>query len=616
VRVFFFQPTMKPESTTSPPRPTLLSLPRRWWSAATEPFYIDEERTIAQQMTRRVLLWLPIVLPALALLAAVVIYVAIGVRARNLAAEAMESARSGGLVKARMQAMSAHGLRPRDLAVRRAVAFVSSKIYAPAALGLWEQLAADTPLTAEEAKEYAVFAMLFANDDQFGAAAGLLEKSGQQQEADLLRSARELRSGNLADSVTSARQAAAGGADADKTMHLLRVLVARHGFSMMRSPVADPADEKGVAEAADLVDALQGTKQGPTALGLGLAMLPVSRDRARTWAQAALAQATPDHPGLIPAAQFMVETGEGAPADYRARLDPVFAKASLDQRTAYAQWLNRHGFADETLGLVTAEEASADGQAYAVRSMAMATLRQWPALMEMTEQQVTAPESLRLTTRALAAAMTGRSDLLPDLVAEAVRAGAHDNRLNEVLSAVTRMGAEEFADDALLQMCTDPAMVPIVLPAARDRFAREGKADLRRQALEFAAAAAPNAPPVLDHQRRRALLDGKPVDLRDTAAALVSRDLAPRFTHALALLREGLPEQALAVIQDSGRRPPDLTPGDLAVQIAVLEANNRGEDAAAARLLLPAGSLDESEQGLADRGLPPVPESAPGEGQM
>ncbi len=607
---------MKPESATSPPRPTLLSLPRRWWSAATEPFYIDEERTIAQQMTRRVLLWLPIVLPALALLAAVVIYVAIGVRARNLAAEAMESARSGGLLKARMQAMSAHGLRPDDLDVRRAVAFVRSKINDRAALDLWEQLAADTPLTAEEAKEYAVFAMLFGTADQFANAAGLLEKSGDKEEADLLRSARELRSGNLADSLSRAREAAAGGTDPAKTLHLLRVLVARHGLSMMRSAVADPADEKGVAEAADLVDALQGTEHGRTALGLGLAMLPVGRDRARTWAQAALADPAPDHPGLVPAAQFMVETGEGAPADYRARLGPIFAKASLEQRTAYAQWLNRHGFADETLGLLTAEEASADGQAYAVRSMALATLRQWAALMEMTEQPTSAPESLRLTTRTLAAAMSGRSDLVPDLVAEAVRAGARDNRLNEVLAAVTQLEGEEFADDALLQMCTDPRLVPIVLPYARDRFAREGKADLWRQAVEFAMAAAPAAPPVLDHQRRRALLEGKSVDLRETAAALVSRDLAPRFTHALALLREGLPEQALEVIQDAGRRPADLPPGDLAVQIAVLEANNRGEDAAGARLLLPSGRLDSLEQGLADRGLPSKPEPEPADGQM
>jgi hypothetical protein len=597
-------------------RPTLLSLPRRWWSAATEPFYIDEERTIAQQMTRRVLLWLPIVLPALALLAAVVIYVAVGVRARNLAAEAMESARSGGLVKARMQAMSAHGLRPDDLAVRRTLAFVRSKINDRAALDLWQELADETPLNAEEAKEYAVFAMIFGTDDQFVAAAGLLENSGDKQEADVLRSARELRTGNLADSVIRAREAAAGGADPDKTMHLLRVLVARHGMSLMRSPVADPEDEKGVAEAAGLVDGLQGTPHGRTALGLGLAMLPVTSERARIWAEAALAEPAPDHPGLIPAAQFMVETGEGAPADYRARLDPVFAKASLEQRTAYAQWLNRHGFAKETLALVSAEEASSDGQAYAVRSMALAALRQWPALLEMTEQPASAPESLRLTTRALAASMGGRSDLVHDLVADAVRAGARDNRLNEVLAAVGQLEGKESADDALLQMCTDPMLVPAVLPHARDRFAREGKAGLLRQALESAAAAAPAAPPVLDYQRRRALLEGKPVDLRETSAALVSRDVAPRYTHALALLAEGSPAEALAVIRDAGRRPADLPPGDLAVQIAVLEANDLGEDAAGARLLLPPGRLDDLEQQLADHGLPAAREPAAPDGQL
>jgi hypothetical protein len=159
-------------------------------------------------------------------------------------------------------------------------------------------------------------------------------------------------------------------------------------------------------------------------------------------------------------------------------------------------------------------------------------------------------------------------------------------------------------------------MVPIVLPYARDRFAREGQTDLLRQATESALAAAPAALPVLDYQRRRALLEGKPVDLRDTAAALVSRDLAPRFTHALALLREGRPAEALAAIKDAGRRPADLPPGDLAVQIAVLEANQLGEDAASARLLLPSGRLDDLEQRLADRGLPGTPEPVPGEDQL
>ena len=614
MRVLPFRTTV--ESDQPPPsRLGIFSLVRRWWRAATEPFYIDEGRTIAQHRLRKVLLWLPVVLPVVALLAAAAFYLAVGIRARNLAGEAMGSARSGALVKARMQAMSAHSLRPDDLAVRRVVAFVGSKFNDRAALELWEQLAADTPLTAEEAKEYAVFAMLFGTDDQFAAAAGVLENSGDKQQADLLRSSRDLRYGNLAGSVTRAREAATGD-DPDKTLHLLRVLIARHGLSMMRSPVADPEDERGVAEAADLVDALQNTKHGRTALGLGLGMLPVARDRARSWAQAALAGATPDHPGLIPAVQFLVEIGEGEPADYRARLDPLFAKASLDQRTAYAQWLNRHGFAEETLSLVTAEEASSDGYAFGVRGMALAALRQWPALLQMTEKPTSGPESLRLTTRALASAMSGRSDLVPELVAEAVRAGARENRLNEVLTAVAQLQGQESADDALLQMCSDPAMVPVVLPYARDRFAREGQTDMLRQATESALAAAPAALPVLDYQRRRALLEGKPVDLRDTAAALASRDLAPRFTHALALLREGRPAEALAAIKDAGRRPADLPPGDLAVQIAVLEANQLGEDAASARLLLPSGRLDDLEQRLADRGLPATPEPVPGEDQL
>jgi hypothetical protein len=571
-------------------------LARRWWNAANEPLYYDPERSIPRQVLWRTLLWTPVVLPVAAAVLFAAFYTLTVWRAHSLAGQAMESARAGALVKARLQAMSASNLRKNDPTVRRAAVFVASKMNAPDVITMWQQLSRELPLTAEEAKEYAVVAMLFGSPEEFAEADAVLERTGEGTEAASLRAAHELRQGNLGQSIEEARAAAQSGEPQHK-LQLARLLVATHGVRLAVSPQPDPADVRGGEEARDLINSLRGTPVASEALGLGLALLPVTMDQAREWAEAALQDLDPSSPALIVAAQFMVESGAARAADLRDKLSPVFARASIGQKAAYAQWLNRHGFADEALLLLTDEEAAEDASAYAGRAMAFAALGQWEGLFSMTEKPTRAPESLRLSSRALAARGLGRTDLIPGLQAQALRAAALDARLSEVLNALDQSGGTEVANDTLLELCADPALAESAFRAARDRFGRQGNLELRSKAWQQASQAAPGAKPVLDYGRRLRLLAGEKVDLRETASALVLPDPAVRFTHALALLREGRADEARQILRDTNKPTAKLPPGDLASLIAVQQAG--GEPGAAESLR----SLDKTALDPAERAL-------------
>jgi len=594
---FLLPPIMMQQPPTPAAPATRPGLARRWWRAANEPLYYDPERSILRQILWRALLWTPVVLPVIAAALFGAFHFLTIWRAHSLAEQAMESARAGAVVKARLQAMSASNLRKNDPEVRRAAVFVGSKMNDPQALEHWQSLSESVELTAEEAAEYATVALLFGTGEQFDRAHGLLERAGDPGKAASLRAAKELRGGNMSKSVEAARAAAASGEPA-KQLDLARLLVARHGPAMVIAREPAPEDLKGAEEATALIEGLRGSPQEAEALGLGLALLPVSMEQARSWAEAALASGDPASPALIPAAQFLAETDTIPVDDLLEKLRPIFGKAGAEQKAAFAQWLNRHGQAAETLTLLTAEDATGNPHAFAARGAALGSLGRWDAVMEMTDKASTVPESLRLTTRALAATRTGRADLVPALIAEAISAGAREGRLQEALTAIDRMSGQQVANDSLLSLCGDPSIAHAAFPAARDRFARLGELELRRQAWDLARSAAPEAPSVRDFGRRLEILAGKPVDLRETAAAMVSRDHSPRLTHALALLRAQRAGEALDVVRESGLRPDQLAPADAAVVVAVSSANDQPQMAAAARDLTRPEMLEPQEQAL------------------
>jgi len=122
---------------------------------------------------------------------------------------------------------------------------------------------------------------------------------------------------------------------------------------------------------------------------------------------------------------------------------------------------------------------------------------------------------------------------------------------------------------------------------ARDRFGRRGRMSLLAASLERARAASPQSPAVQDYLRYTALTGDGEVSLEETAAACAAEPANETFriTHALNLLKNDRPDEAVQVFDDITVFADRLPPGQLAIIAAVLAASGdmvRARAAAAA----------------------------------
>ena len=576
---------------------------RRWWKEASGPIPWHYHRLAWHAVLRRALLWLPVVALVASMVGGAAVWLLIGWRANDLAGKALANVRAGNLPMARLQIMSAANLRPRDPGVRRAHIFVQSKFNDPAALALWEKLAAEVELTPAEIEERARLAARAGSDAQFACAVAALEESGHVEVAAGLRSSRMLQSGNLAAAIDEARTAAGTSGDAERKFDLLTILLLRH-VPILNLPGAPPsAERKGAEEIIALVDELQGTPVANRAIGAALGAFPQPADKARAWAEAALSDLSPSNPALLPAVQFMIATGERKPQDYIAPLSAAFAGADDERSALFAQWLNQQRMWDETLSLITAKDAARNSFCFEQRGWALAGREQWTELLAMSEAPSQAPDSLRLIFRGLAAGKLGKIGIAPKSLADAVRAGVREGRLPQTLAVLDSLGEGKVADPLLVEMCASPGLADNMFRVARDRFARRGQFGDLSAAFAAASKAAPDAPPVRDFRWRRRLLAGKAVNPDDTAAAVAASpaDPQPRFTHALALLKAGRPADALGVFHDIDIFVERLPPGDKAIVIAIWQANGLDGHARSLRQSLHPDLLQSSEYALINR---------------
>ena len=552
-------------------------------------------------MAQRATLWLPALVLAAALLAVTTFQVFTGWRAGDLAEKALANARTGNLAMARLQIASAENLRPGNPGVRRAKIFVRGRLGDPSANESWEELAAQASLTPEEIEERARLATQSGNDEQFGRALAALEQSGRGDTAAAFRSSRFLKRGNLSASIEQSRSAATAATDNDtRKLDLIRLLLARHAPLLKQPRDAPPESAAAAREIVALVDELRETPSGNRAYALALGAFPLPASKAREWSAAALRDLSASNPALLPAAQFMVASGDGTARDYFQKLAPVFERAEIGQQAQFAQWLNRQEMWDESLALLTAAKASRDPRAYEVRAQALAGKRQWQELLAMSEAPSNAPESMRLALRGYAAAKLGKIGIAPKALADAVRASVRDGRLPETLAALDSIGEGKIAGPVIIEMCASPGLADAMFRVARERFPRQGERASLQAAWEAAATAAPDAPSVRDYRRRLRLLAGKPVDDGETLSAVDASpaDPQPRFTRALALLKAGRPADALGVFQDIDIFVDRLAPGDQAIVIAIWEANGLDKHAAGLRRSLDPGLLQKGEDAL------------------
>lgn len=580
-------------------RESIADYSTRWWREASGPINWPLYRSPVQAVVRRVMLWIPVVVLVLLLVAAAGFHAFTGWRARDLAARAVANAEEGFLQLAMVQAMSARQLRGDDPAVQKARAVVETLGGLPDSPRRWEQLPPKVRLSPGELRWKAEAMTRFGSEEQFHDAVEELEAAGLPSIAAEMRSKRYRAGGDLQRALVQARLAAAGG-EPERRLELLHLLAARHGPYLLQS---EPPRTEGLAagrEMIELVDALQGTPFAGEALAVGLGSQRLAPERARAWAKAAWENPVPSNPALLPAATALVSTGEMPLDDMRKQLLAVHAGAPVADRARLAGWFLRQGIPDAALDVLPPRDAAQDAAAFVLRSEALAREGRWEDLMEQTEAGSVAPASVRLLSRAQAAEKLGRRAMARKSTQDAIRTSVREGLLPQVLQMADSLGTRSLADEELLNLCSDPGTADSAFRIARERFGRRGQFASLAAAHERAAAAAPLSPAVADYRRFSELLAGNPVDLAETEAAVAGAptDINRRITHALALLKAGQPQQALAVFDDIDVFLEAMPPGQQAVAIALLGANGDIETAGRAARRLDAGLLSPGEYAL------------------
>lgn len=531
-----------------------------------------------RQILLRVLAISAAVVVAFAIIGAVGFHFFQGWRARDLAGKALQSMEDASYRAAWLQMNSARNLRPDDPAVLRAAAIIESRFGMPSAMESWQRYAAKGGLSGQDLVERGRAAAALGNEEQFKQAVDGLDAAGDAASAGRLRTVRSLAGGNMDRAIQEARRAVAATDDPAMKLDLARLLLRRHADQLAAAP-EDEENQRIAREMFAIVGTLQGTASENDALAFGLSFLLPGQDVQRGWAQRAMANTKADNPALLPAATVLIDLGDARAEDLHQQLRSVFDAAPLEQRAAFVLWLTRQGMPREGLTLITAQEAGESTQAFLARTNALAEMENWPAVIETANAGGKAPLSLRLLTRARAEyALRQQAQSGAKSLADALRAAAREGTLNPMVAEGDGLGGTNVVDATLVELCGDPAVADEVFRMTRDRLSRRGSAALAllNEAHSRAIAAAPNAVSVQDYARYLKLLTrpkddetaeevaARTVSIEETglAVGLAPNDPAVRATHALALLKEGKVDEALAVFGNFtvffGRLPPSL----------------------------------------------------------
>ena len=547
----------------------------RWWREATGPLLSNDHPLLVDALLRRLWVLTPVILLALMLAGALGFYLFIGWRARDLTAKALASAEAGSLHFARRQIAAAASLRPEHPAVQRATAVIESRFGNPDAVRLWEAIDEEAVLTGDEIDARAEIMTVHGDETQFAAALAALEAQGATGRAAELRSRRSLSRGDLEQAITQARAAASASDDPALRLRLLQLLDARHGPALSRRSATGPRDLGASAEMTALIDGLSGTPEGDKALVLGLQAPYFPAAKKAAWAEAAWRNPSEANPALLPASHFLAASGRETPEALYDKLQGLYIGASLPRQAAFAQWMMRHGLHEQMLAKVSAAAAAEDESMFRLRALALAGLERWEEVLQLADAPGKAAGSVRLMAKSLAHRELGRRDEAGKFARIALRASAAEGRFKDAIEMSDRQDMRTLADEAVVELCANPAEADRAFALARDRFSRRGQFATLGEAYAAALQASPEAPSVQDYKRYREILEGKSVGLTVTAGAVAARptDVNARFNHALALLQAGQAKEALAVFDGFDVLTSQLPPGLQAVSAALLHAS-------------------------------------------
>jgi len=568
------------------PHLTLRDRLREWWAKATGPVYRVEHASLGEAVRERILMWVPVVLPLVVAVLAIGAYVFTGWRAQDLASKAVASAEAGNFRLAAIQIESARQLRSQHPAILKAQALVASIAGDPSSVELWAKVPVrEAQLSPVELATRAEALVKFGNADEREQALEDLDAAGLPVKASVARTRLAFQSGSLEGAVLHAREAVAADPAPENKLLLARALVARHR-PFLRNARENQSTEtrSAIEEVSDLIDSLADTPQGNDALALGLVALIADPALCRRWANKAWQTQSVTNPALLPAASWLIASGEMPRGDVIAKLRFVFAGSPLPQRAALAEWLMTQGEAQIVLATISTRDAAQHPTAFIAYTKALARQGDWDRLLASANQGDSVPEPVRLLAVAYAAKETQKSGMAEKATVDALKAAAGTSLFGPTLVATEGLGFDDLVDESIIEMCTDTAIAGPAFAAARQRFERTGRREKLELAFDNARKASPAAESVTDYGRYVDLLAGRTVGPAATAIALESNANNPalRITHALALLKNGQPDDAFRVFDDFTLFFDALSPSAQAVVTAIWGA--KGDAAGAGEL--------------------------------
>lgn len=572
----------------------------RWWREVCGPIRNDRHPTRARALMHRALLWTPVIVLALVVSGWIGFQVFTVWRARDLAAKALANAEAGQARTARLQIYSASSLRPQDPEVKRSAALIESRLHSPAAVAKWEALDNVEFLTPEEVDARAETMALYGDPGQFARAVAALEASGEGARAAELRSLRRTRRGDFTSAITELRSTIASGAeDPVLRLRLLELLDARHALFLGENRPS-PSDLVAAREMTALIDGLAGTPRAGQALALGLAAVYFPEEKKTIWAREVWNDPSASNPALLPAADFLATSGAMTPAELHAELSVLHIGAPQAQRAAFAAWMLRHDMPEQALVVASSSGAAENEELFGVRVAALAMMGNWEGLYQLADLPSQAPAYKRLFAKARAAAELGRQGEEAEAVKSAMRAAAAEGRLLEAVQLADIQGEGSIADRFILGLCGEASTADAALRLARQRFGARGRFASLEQAVQAARSASPAAPSVRDYEHFLALLNGESVDdaVLSAEVAAAPMDIGPRFTLALALIKQGKGKEAMAVFNDMDIIVERLTPQYKAVVAAMFAATGEQDLALHLSRTIDPGALTEAEFSL------------------
>jgi tetratricopeptide (TPR) repeat protein len=561
----------------------------RWWREATGPLLSNDHPLLIDALLRRLWVLTPVLLLALLLLGALGFYLFTGWRARDLTAKALASAEAGSWHFARRQVAAAANLRPDDPTVQRANAVIESRLGNPEAVAMWEAISGGPALTENEFDARAEIMTAHGDDAQFEAAIAALGAQGSTARVAELRSLRSLRRGDMEQAIARAREAAAASDQPALRLRLLRLLAARHGLALSNRSTSGPRDLAAAAEMTALIDGLAGTPSADEALALGLEAPYFPAGKKAGWSEAAWRNPIDTNPALLPAAGFLAASGKETPEALYEKLEPLYVGSPPLRQAAFTRWMLRCGLNEQALVTASAAEAAQDEALFGLRASALGGLGRWEEVLQLSESPGEIPESARFMIRSLATREQGRPGEADELFRTALRTSAAEGRFGTAVEMADQQGFRALADEAVVDLCGDADQADGAFGLARDRFSRRGQFATLDQAYAAARQSSPDAKSVRVYERYREILGGSNADLSVTAEALAAdpTHVSARFNHALALLKAGQTEEALAVFDEFDVLVDQLPPGLRAVSAAVLHANGDKNAVVVARRIDP-----------------------------